>query len=217
MKNILRIIVVLLFATGSSAQDSGWSRWMLQPHLSLGKLLPGATIERTSHNFFFDSYAPPGMAEYQYAATTLEFGVRAFPEGESWLAVVLGGGIQWFYKPGSSAITSPLPAGADGVGVQLAPKDFTVYPLTIGLQVVTPSALRRDFMLFAGVEGRANFISGDLPMDQSVKPGFGLTAGFAVRVFELGIRYESFSDIRNLGVYLAFRLNPFQIDFSEEE
>jgi hypothetical protein len=110
-----------------------------------------------------------------------------------------------------------MPASAEGVGSQIAPDDFTVYPLTLGVQVAYPSKTRRDFMLFAGVEGTANFVSGEIPMDQSVKPGVGFTGGFAVKVFEMGIRYETFSDMRNLGVYLAFRLNPFELDLSTDE
>jgi len=199
------------------AQESGWTKWTLQPHISLGRFLPGAFIDRASRDLFFlsDQFIPAGTTQYQYSATSLGFGLRAYPEGTPWLAVVLGGGIRWFYRPGTGGYT--MPASVEGVGSQIAPDDFTVYPLTLGVQVAYPSKTRRDFMLFAGVEGTANFVSGEIPMDQSVKPGVGFTGGFAVKVFEMGIRYETFSDMRNLGVYLAFRLNPFELDLSTDE
>jgi hypothetical protein len=213
------LLTMLPVFSDALAQESGWAKWTIQPHISLGKLLPGSSIKGASSDFFFtDSRAyAPTMTQYQYAGTALGFGFRAFPAEHPWLAVVLGGGIRWFYRPGSSAITDPVMTTAEGVGVQLAPRDFTVYPITLGVQLATPSRLRRDFMLFAGIEGTANFVSGDLPMDQSVKPGAAFTAGFAVKVFELGIRYETFSDIQNLGVCIAFRLNPFELDFSGAE
>ena len=93
-----------------------------------------------------------------------------------------------------------------------------VIPLTLGVQAVYPSAGREGFMVFAGLDGAANFVSGDVPMDQQVKLGFGAAAGFAVKVFEVGIRYDHFSDLSNLGAYLALRLNPFDVRlFGEEE
>jgi hypothetical protein len=198
------------------AQESSWGKWTFQPHLSLGKLLPGSTIDVSSSDFISvtDPAFIPGKSQYQYAAATVGFGFRASPEETPWLGVVLGGGICWFYRPDIPRPYGIAPTMEQGVGAQIAPSDFTVYPLTLGLQVMYPSRSARDFMLFVGAEGTANFVSGKLPMDQSVKVGFGLTAGFAVKVFELGMRYQTFSDLRNLGVYLAFRLNPFEIDFS---
>jgi len=211
------IVSVLRCPSGALAQEVAWERWTIQPHISLGKLLPGSMIERQSADIFWDSQsAMVGITRYQYAGTTLGFGLRAFPEATPWLAVILGGGITWFYRPGTSPIYLE-PFAANGVGAQLAPNDFTVYPITLGAQIVYPSRGKRDFMFFAGTEATANFVSGDLPMDQAVKPGFGFQTGFAVKVFELGIRYQTFSDIRNLGVYLAFRLNPFEVDFSSED
>ncbi len=199
----------------ADAQETNWSRWTLQPHISLGKLLPGSPVDYRSIDFFpayVQMYGSP-MNDIQYAATSVSFGFRAIPERLPWLAVSVGGGITWFGRPGPDHVAWIAPA-TDGIGTQLAPSDFTVYPLTLGLQVLYPSRGVRDFMLFAGAEGTANFVSGEIPMNQSVKGGFGLTAGFAVKVFELGVRYQTFSDLRNLGVYLAVRLNPFEVDFA---
>jgi hypothetical protein len=106
------------------------------------------------------------------------------------------------------------PAVDQGVGEQLAPGDFMIIPITLGVQIVYPTVARTDFMLFAGISASANFISGNIPMSQQIKPGFGAAAGFAVKVFEVGLRYESFSDMQNLGAYLGLRLNPFDLSFS---
>jgi hypothetical protein len=216
MRPIAAFALVCFLCCGfrAEAQESSWSKWTLQPHISLGKLLPGSPVDYHSMDIF-PVYAwtyGGSLGDIQYSATSAGFGFRAFPERVPWLAVVVGGGIVWFGHEG------PHPSGvipmAAGVGTQLAPSDFTVYPLTLGLQVTYPSRGSRDFMLFAGAEGTANFVSGKIPMNQSVKGGAAVTAGFAVKVFELGIRYQTFSDLKNLGVYLAFRLNPFDVDFA---
>ncbi len=211
------LVCFLLCGFHAEAQESNWSRWTLQPHISLGKLLPGSPINYHSNDFFpayVQTYGNP-MIDIQYAGTSVGFGFRAIPERLPWLALSVGGGITWFGRPGPDQ-TGWVAQAAEGIGTQLAPSDFTVYPFTLGLQVLYPSRGIRDFMMFAGAEGTANFVSGEIPMDQSVKGGFGLTVGFAVKVFELGVRYQTFSDLRNLGVYLAFRLNPFEVDFSGE-
>ena len=215
----IALILTSCLCSEAFAQGSSWTKWTFRPHISLGKLLPGSTVDVVSPDFFpftGQNYFS-GKSQYQYAATSVGFGFRASPQEAPWLAAVLGGGICWFYRPDIPRAYNIVPVMEEGVGAQIAPSDFTVYPLTLGLQVMYPSRGSGDFMLFAGAEGTANFVSGDLPMDQSVKAGFGFTTGFAVKVFELGVRYQTFSDLRNLGVYLAFRLNPFEIDFSGGE
>ncbi len=215
MKSSVTIALLFILVCSVPAQESSWGKWTLRPHISMGKLLPGSSIDYQHYNFFFASsqFAPTSVDKFQYAGTTVGFGFRAFPEEAQWLALVIGGGITWFTRPGSNATYAVNPAS--GVGTQLAPSDFTVYPFTLGLHATYPTKGPREFMLFAGVEGSGNFVSGDgLPIDQSVKAGLGLTTGFAVKVVELGIRYQTFSDMRNLGVYVAFRLNPFDVDFS---
>jgi hypothetical protein len=145
----------------------------------------------------------------------LDLNVRAFPAQPGWIALTLGGGVRWFYR-GDDLQTDAILTFDKGVGEQLAPGDFMAFPLSLGVQLVYPEAGRNDFMLFAGLEGTVNFIAGDVPMDQQVKGGFGVTAGFAVKVFEVGLRYDSFSDLQNLGAYLGIRLNPFEMRLSGE-
>lgn len=213
----LGLFCAAICSSQAGAQGTGWGKWTLQPHISLGKLLPGSTLTHGYVDFFRPDgqfYAHSTM-EFHYVGTSVGFGFRAFPDASPWLAVLVGGGITWFGRPGSDPIVATAPNA--GVGTQLAPADFTVYPLTLGLQVTYPSKSARDFMLFAGAEGTANFVSGNIPMNQSVKAGLGLTAGFAVKAFELGMRYQTFSDMRNLGVYLAVRLSPFEVDFSGDD
>ena len=212
-------IVLLIFlsipATAIAQTDRGG--WSFQPRISIGKLLPGSPVEQEH------SLALPGgrvlrsasRHSFRYEGTVVDLNVRAFPAQLGWIALTLGGGVRWFYR-GDHLQTDAVLFADKGIGEQLAPGDFMAFPLSLGVQLVYPEVGRNDFMLFAGLEGTVNFISGDVPMDQQVKGGFGVTAGFAVKVFELGLRYESFSDMRNLGAYLGIRLNPFEIRPSGE-
>lgn len=212
-------LVSLLVSLHALAQEPDWGSWTFQPRLSLGKLFPGSPVERQLLSYFPAVYTPHpgGASQYRYEGTTLGFSVRAFPAPMDWLAITLGGGITWYYGVDHQPAYA-VPASAAGVGEQLAPGDFMVFPLTLGAQAVYPASGRAGFMVFAGVDGTANFVSGDVPMDQQVKPGFGVAAGFAVKVFEVGIRYDHFSDLANLGGYLAIRLNPFDVRlFGDEE
>ena len=212
---VVLLVVLTVHSPAASQTDAGV--WAFQPRISIGKLLPGSPVEQQPVRFYpdMDYFAPPLASSFRYEGTVLDLSVRAFPAHLGWIALTLGGGVRWFYR-GDHLQTDAVLFADKGIGEQLAPGDFMAFPLSLGAQLVFPESGRNDFMLFAGLEGTVNFISGDVPMDQQVKGGFGVTAGFAIKVFELGIRYESFSDMRNLGAYLGIRLNPFEITLSGE-
>jgi hypothetical protein len=213
MKAELPVVLLVTLATLAPARaQTDTNFWTFQPRLSIGKLLPGSPIEQEQSRYYpaVDFVFVPSAPSIRYQGTTLDLNVRAFPAGVGWIALTLGGGVTWFSRT-DHAHDDPVLMADKGIGEQLAPGDFVAFPLSAGIQLVYPETGRSDFMLFAGLQGTANFISGDVPMDQQIKGGFGFSAGFAVKVFELGLRYESFSDMRNLGVYLGFRLNPFEM------
>jgi hypothetical protein len=210
------LMIILAIPTPSNSQTEG-GHWIFQPRIAIGKLLPGSAIEGPEYIIPTQFFAPvPGASGIRYAGTALDLSVRAFPAELGWVALTLGGGLTWFYR-GDDAAVDGMQLASDGVGELLSPGDFMAFPLSLGVQIVYPGSQRTDFMLFAGLEGTANFISGDIPIDQQGKGGYRVTAGFAVKVFELGLRYEAFSDMRNLGAYLGFRLNSFEMGRSVQE
>jgi hypothetical protein len=64
-------------------------------------------------------------------------------------------------------------------------------------------------MVFAGAEGNLHFVSGNLAVSQQAKAGYTVLGGFAVKFLEFGIRYTSFSDIKNLGAHFGLRFKSF--------
>jgi hypothetical protein len=100
-------------------------------------------------------------------------------------------------------------AAEAGIGQTLAPSDFMSFPLAVGVQLAYPYAEQEKLMGFVGLHGTAHFISGNIDINRQVKFGYELVGGFAVKVFEFGVRYSAFSDMKNLGAYLGFRINPF--------
>ncbi|MGB6121003.1 MAG: hypothetical protein WBG80_03765 [Bacteroidota bacterium] len=213
---VVLFTIILAIGTPSTSQTEE-GLWTFQPRVAIGKLLPGSSIEAPEYSILTEFFAPvSGVNDFRYAGTALDLSVRAFPAELGWVALTLGGGLTWFYRGDDTAVDY-IRQASDGVGEQLSPGDFIVFPLSLGVQLVYPGLQRTDFMLFAGLEGTVNFISGDIPIDQQVKGGYRVVAGFAVKVFEVGLRYEAFSDMRNLGVYLGFRLNPFEIGRSSKE
>jgi len=199
------------FASLSMAQASEGT-WTLQPVLSLGKLFPGAPIDRPSTAMFpgADYDAPLGTTSYRYEGTSLGVAVRIHPPAINWLALTLGGGITWLYGSSEEPVAA-MPLGGDGVAGDIAPGDFVAFPLSAGLQVFFPADRRHDFALFAGFEAVANFISADIPVGDQIQPGYGLMCGFAVKILEFGLRYQAWADMKNLGIYGGVRLAAFDL------
>ena len=207
--------MLLLLALRASAQENQPAVWQLSPSLSLTKYFPGEDIAGASGWNYGGpilavyGYPAPGRA-FRYAGTGVNFNVRAFNDQAPNMALTFGAGVTWYYdaeRPGSSVIAM----AASGIGDQIGNEGFMAFPISLGLQFVTPYDGRENFMVFGGLEGNLHLISGNVPMGDQAKLGFGLNGGFAVKIFEFGVRYTQFSDLRNLGATIGFRLNPFTL------
>jgi hypothetical protein len=181
-------------------EDTTSSGLEMMPGITFVKLFPGAPLEVPGWN---------SIDEPAYAGTGLKFAVRCFPPALPSLAITFGGGVTWFYdSQPSHGITVPM---ATGTGAQLWGESFTVFPLSVGVQAVYPSRGREKLMIFAGAEGNLNLIDGRVMPGQQTKVGYTVLGGFVVSVFEFGVRYSAFSDLKNLGVHIGLRFAPFRI------
>jgi len=213
MRTFLSIMLVLCVLP-AFAQENQQPSWQFSPALSLVKYFPGAGIAGGpawgDPAPIYPGTIPSPEREFRYAGTGANFTVRVFNDEQPNLALTFGAGVTWFYdaeRPWSAV----MPSAASGIGTELRRNDFTAFPVSIGLQAVYPHAGRENFMLFGGLEGNLHLIAGNVPMADQAQLGFGLTGGFAVKIFEFGVRYTVFSDMKNLGAYLGFRLNPFTL------
>ncbi len=210
----LRILLALMIACSGSrvvSQESHPS-WTAQPTLSLGKLFPGSPLDQHTDPVLHDlqTFAPTGVTTFRYEGTALNVSVRLYPPSLNWLALTLGGGVTWFYRSDQVPIMTAQPADG-GIAQSLVPGDFVAFPVSAGAQAIFPADRRHDFALYAGIEFAAHFISGDVAVSEQIQPGFGISCGFAVKVFEFGIRYQTFSDMRNLGAYGGIRFASFDL------
>lgn len=210
----LRILLALAIACSASrvvSQESNPS-WTVQPTLSLGKLFPGSQLEQPMDPVLHDiqAFAPASAAAFRYEGTALGVSVRFYPPSLNWLALTLGGGITWFYRSDEAPVMTAQMAD-DGIARSLLPGDFVAFPVSAGAQAIFPADRRHDFALYAGIECTAHFVSGDVDVGEQIQPGFGISCGFAVKVFEFGIRYQAFSDMRNLGAFGGIRFAPFDL------
>jgi hypothetical protein len=194
------ILVCVLLSNGFSQEDQG-SGWQIVPSAVFIKHFPGEKIR--VQNFY-------GSAEYNFAGTGLSVNVRCFNERIPNVAFTFGGGVNWFYTPEDDRNFVGL-TSRSGIGENLKRQDFNTYPLTLGVQVTFPRENIQNIMFYLGGDGSLNFIDGNLDIGQQTKVGYNIVGGFAVKIFEFGIRYSSFSDLRNLGAHLGLRFNPFAI------
>ena len=211
MKTISVVLLILIVVPALLAQDETNSGWQIMPSVTLVKFFPGKTIRKQS-DIYILIYPPvgPSYTEYKYSGTGLNFSARCFNDEIKPLSLTFSGGVSWYYEPDQVYYAVPSPAGF-GVGSALGRQDFMAFPLSLGVQAVFPYASREKIMFYAGAEGNLHFISGRIDMNQQTKAGFTILGGFAVKIFEFGIRYTSFSDIRNLGVQLGLRFKSFGI------
>jgi hypothetical protein len=196
LSSLLLVILVpcLLFAQ----EDTTSSRLEFMPGITFVRLFPGAPLEVPGSE---------NIEEPAYAGNGLKFTVRCFPPALSYVAITFGGGVTWFYDSQTShGITAPMEAGT---GAQLWREGFTVFPLSLGAQVIYPFRGKEKLMFFAGAEGNLNLIDGRVMPGQQTKVGYTLLGGFVVSVFEFGVRYSVFSDLKNLGVHIGLRFASF--------
>ncbi|MEK9136794.1 MAG: hypothetical protein AAB393_06690 [Bacteroidota bacterium] len=205
--------IVLLILAGTPAlfaQDEANSEWQIMPGVAVVKFFPGENV-RSSRDIYLPTYPPilPSYSEHNYSGTGISFSARCFSEDIKPLALTFGGGITWYYQP--EHISFMMSPNVSGVGGVLGRQDFTAFPVSVGVQAVFPYASREKLMVFAGAEGNLHFVSGNLAVNQQAKAGYTLLGGFAVKFLEFGIRYTSFSDIKNLGAHFGLRFKSFGI------
>lgn len=124
------------------------------------------------------------------------------------MAFTFGAAVNWYYQPNENIVYSVVPMDA-GVGRMFRGGDFTTFPISIGVQAIYPYESPDRLMVYGGVEGNLQLISGNISISDQAKVGYSLVGGFAVKIFEFGVRYTSFSDIRNLGVQFGIRFKTF--------
>ena len=206
MKPAAVVMTLLLFLRCiGEAQEDSEKAWSFRPTISVIKFLPGEEIVVPCPECY-GSYE----SQYRFAGTGLSFGVRAMHPDLKGFVLTFGTGVNWFYPPDNGAIYGITPSNASaGVGETLKREEFNTFPLTAGVQLVFPQSNPDAFMGFLGADGSVHFIDGNLAIGEQTRFGYDLLAGFAVKVFEVGVRYASFSDVTNLGVHLGLRLPSF--------
>jgi hypothetical protein len=209
----------ILCALPATSEETQQKTWHFTPGIAMTKYFPGSTIKDYYNGvqlFGLSSFIyPPPAREYRYGGTGLNFSVRAFNEELPNVALTLGAGATWYYAAertsGDYVIASSAAVAQAGIGEQLGNYDFMTFPVSLGLQFVFPYEGRENLMLFGGIDGNVQLISGNVSMGEQAKLGYTVTGGFAVKIFEFAVRYTQFSDMKNLGVSLGFRLNSFSL------
>jgi hypothetical protein len=209
MKAVSMILVLGLVAATATAQE-GDNNWKIMPSVGIVKYFPGEHIRKGWVEPAI--YPPMGRYSYwyNYSGTALNFEARCFNEEIRPLVLTFGAGVNWYYEPGRHE-EYYLASHQSGVGAKLDRQDFTTFPLSVGAQAVYPYTSPDNLMVFGGIEGNLHLISANLDMGDQAKAGYSLVGGFAVKAFEFGVRYTSFSDIKNLGAYFALRFKSFEI------
>lgn len=198
------LITVLFFAISQVlGQDALQSEWRIMPGIVFVNYFPSAPVRISS---------PPSTDEYNFEGVGFQFIARAFHPNYPDLAFNFSGGINWFGNAHRLPDYGIMPSTrTDGVGATLKRKSFRTFPLMVGLEWIYPRSAERTVMFYAGGNAGFHFVDGDLGLDQQTKFGYTLGAGFVVKVFEFGVRYYSFSDLRNIGAHLGVRLNSFPL------
>lgn len=212
MRISLSVLVFLAASVIAVGQDMDESQWKIMPGISVVKFFPGDNI-RSRGDVIIAIYPTPEPFYYYrstYAGTGLNFTARCFNEDLKPFALTFGGGVTWYYAPEREFAAVPV-ASPFGIGEALHHDEFTAFPLSLGIQAVFPYASRDRLMAFAGVEGNLQLISGRVEMRRQAQAGFTLLGGVAVKFLEFGVRYTSFSDIKNLGAFFGLRFRSFGV------
>jgi hypothetical protein len=198
------LVLVISVASLAAAQESAGSGWRIMPSALFIQYLPGEQIRDEDYKLFFDDV----YAGYKYSGVGLSFNVRCFTESIRNVALTFGSGVNWFSVPRTSDYAVPE---VSGIGSTLHRQDFRTFPLTAGLQFVQPYDSREQLMFYIGPEVSVHFVSGNVDITRQTQVGFNVVGGFAVKIFEFGIRYSSFSDLKNIAAHLGVRFNSFDI------
>jgi len=197
--------LLLLFGYEGEGQENEGKDWSIRPTISIVKFLPGEEIVVPCEECLYAN-----SSKYRFAGTGISFGVRAIPPDLRSVAFTFGTGVNWFYPPDNGYSVGTFEATASkGIGEILGRQEFNTFPISAGVQLFIPQSNPDAFMAFLGIDGTIHFIDGDLPIGDQTRLGYDLLAGFAVKVFEMSVRYAVVSDVRNIGVQFGLRLPSF--------
>ena len=200
MNRVLTVIFFICLAfVMVMGQDNMQASWRMTPGVSYIRNFPGLRVASAD--------------DTRYSASGFSVRTRLFSDETPYLNYTLGGGVIWYGSRDKQVVYSaPRPAEAQSVGQELKGDDFTVFPLSVGIQWNFPRLQRRDFFAYLGAEGVINFVDGRIDMNQQTKPGYAVLAGFAIKQVEFGVHYVAFSDMKNLGVSLGLRFDTFGLE-----
>lgn len=197
------LLFILAFAIVSvnktCAQEQAQSGWKIMPGVVFVNYFPSSPIDVSSSE------------EYRFDGSGFQFVARAFRREYPDIAFTFSGGVNWFENARHSYSVVPMQTNS-GVGAVEKYNSFRTFPLMVGAEWVYPRSVEHKLMFYAGASTGVHFIDGDLDMNQQTKFGYALESGFIVNIFEFGVRYSSFSDLRNLGVHLGLRFNTFSVE-----
>ncbi|MBI4546995.1 MAG: hypothetical protein HY707_03385 [Ignavibacteriae bacterium] len=208
---ILRIVFLSSILSWTSlAQESPLSDWQFMPSLAVVDYFPSARIELN------ETYR---SSTVDYSGFGFMFHLRSFNRHFDPFVFTLGAGVIWFEGSRPYRIVIPFGVRQDsvdylrtnGIGEILKSQEFTSFPITLGIETVFPETEFHDIMFFVGGNIGAHFIDGDIDIGQQVKFGYSFGGGFTVKMFEFGVRYNSFSDIKNIGAHVGLRFNSFML------
>ena len=185
----------------AAAQDVSRPGWQIMPGIVFVNYFPGVRV------------SSPGGSENSFDGVGFQFIARTFHPDFPDVAFNVTGGINWFKNTNQPTYYNPIPVvSTDGVGSTLQYRSFRTFPLTVGVEGIFPRSTERTVMFSAGANAGFHFVDGDLDIGQQAKFGYSLGAGFSVKAFEIGIRYYSFSDMKNLGAHIGVRMNSFPLE-----
>lgn len=203
------ILSLVLYSTLGSdlvfAQEIQDSNWEITPSLLLTTYFPSASVTGMNTWGYNSEYIFEGMG--------LNIQVRGFYSQLPDVAFTFSGGINWFGNIARQPVYAEL---SSGVGAILGYQSFRTFPITFGLEYILPRSIKRSVMFFFGGNVGVHFVDGNLDMSQQAKFGYSLGGGFAVKMFEFGVRYYSFSDIRNIGASVGVRFDSFKFRSESE-
>jgi hypothetical protein len=194
---VFTLTIVLMNQT--FAQEQTQPGWEIMPGVVIVNYFPSSSIKTSP------------WEEYRFDGSGLQFIVRAFRQEYPNVAFTFSGGMNWFENVQHSYPVVAMEANS-GVGAVQKYNSFKTFPLMVGAEWVYPRSIEHKLIFYAGANAGLHFIDGDLDMNQQAKLGYTLESGFIVKVFEFGVRYISFSDLRNLGVHLGLRFNSFSVE-----
>ena len=197
--------LAVVFAAATLAQDISSGGWNVTPSVVYLRQFPGEPVPTS--NYY-------GSGSIRYSASGFSFRTR-LSNVESSITYTLSSGVTWYSTRDKQGINTIQPMAVDAVnaiGSDLKGTDFTVFPMSAGVQWLFPRSEEQSFIAYVGAEASFNFIDGRVDLGQQAKLGYSVLAGFSVKQFEFGVQYSAFSDLKNLGASLGIRFGAFSLE-----